>query len=1060
MKQLLFFISFLSITLLFSQAPGGVTNDLVLWVKSDDINLNTNDNVANWNDQSGLNNHASQVNAINQPTFNEVVQNYNSGVYFNENNQYLDIDNLLAANSMSIDIFAIGTNEVGTSGGDFHAMVFGQGENQWSSGGYCLCTMNNSQSEFGMWANNFFNSASTSWFGAQGMESRLLEGSYNGTDINFYFDAQLSAQTPYSGIIDVGGNGSGTTHLGGGDRTANSHKGFISEVIIYSSFLSNIDRNKINSYLTIKYGIRNVSRNGLANNLINSSGQSLFFGDSNDYWQGIIGIGRDDASGLHQKQSHLFYDETRLYLNTITTDNASNTGSFNNNEFIIMGNDTGILSPITNMPALELPPAPTAPLLPVVNRIEREWKITNTNYNNTFNIDIQLNDCVDISQININDIRLLVDDDGDFSNATIYETGDAGLSITLTGNYINILNIENTHIASNSTAYITIASTTLESLSLIIEENIIDDIVACDGDNDGFTDFLITISDLENQAIGSQSDIDSVTFYDQLNNELDFTNPYTNTTQDTQTITARITHNLGCYIETTFNLIVLQTSNVSPQNDILGCENYTLPQIIGTNLSGNEAYFTEQNGAGLSYFEDDVLNFNDFPTYPLTLYIYDSTIIGSITCYTETSFEITLNETPNINDQSDIFECETFTFPEIIGTSLTGNEAYYIQQDGQGAPFYEGDIINLGDFSNPLTIYIYDGLNLGATFCFSETNFELTLVNIPNIDNLATINNCEEFIFPEITGTNLTGNQSYYTESNGNGISYNEGDIITINDFSNYPITLYIYDTNISANCAVETSFELNLNSIPVIDPKNNITQCGSINLPLITGSNLTGNEAYYTEPNGLGDLFLDGDTITYTDFENYPITLYLYDEVPTETNDCLDEITIEITVYNATEFNLTEENLDINDIGTIIINMNDDTINYEYSIDDSEFQTNNIFLEIPEGIHTLTVQDENECVIQSITFENRIIYAIIPNFFSPNGDGVNDLWEVVDNLNVMEIITIFDRYGKVITQILPNSTGWNGYYNGKQILETDYWYVIDLTSGKQPIRGHFSLKK
>jgi len=82
-----------------------------------------------------------------------------------------------------------------------------------------------------------------------------------------------------------------------------------------------------------------------------------------------------------------------------------------------------------------------------------------------------------------------------------------------------------------------------------------------------------------------------------------------------------------------------------------------------------------------------------------------------------------------------------------------------------------------------------------------------------------------------------------------------------------------------------------------------------------------------------------------------------------------------------------------------------------------------------------------------------------IPKYFTPNNDGKHDFWKVEDFTNTIKTITIFDRYGKLLKQLLPNSPGWNGSFNG-EILETnDYWYLITLNTG-EIIKGHFALKR
>lgn len=76
------------------------------------------------------------------------------------------------------------------------------------------------------------------------------------------------------------------------------------------------------------------------------------------------------------------------------------------------------------------------------------------------------------------------------------------------------------------------------------------------------------------------------------------------------------------------------------------------------------------------------------------------------------------------------------------------------------------------------------------------------------------------------------------------------------------------------------------------------------------------------------------------------------------------------------------------------------------------------------------------------------------PRFFTPNNDGINDYWPQTANI---ESITIYDRFGKLLKTVPPNSVGWNGTYNGKLLPSSDYWFVA-ITSNNKLIKGHFSL--
>lgn len=74
-----------------------------------------------------------------------------------------------------------------------------------------------------------------------------------------------------------------------------------------------------------------------------------------------------------------------------------------------------------------------------------------------------------------------------------------------------------------------------------------------------------------------------------------------------------------------------------------------------------------------------------------------------------------------------------------------------------------------------------------------------------------------------------------------------------------------------------------------------------------------------------------------------------------------------------------------------------------------------------------------------------------IPNAFSPNGDGTNDVWafrspEAFDGA----VVEVFNRYGQVVFRSRGYSSAWNGNHNGKPVPGGTYYYVIDLKSGTE----------
>ena len=352
----------------------------------------------------------------------------------------------------------------------------------------------------------------------------------------------------------------------------------------------------------------------------------------------------------------------------------------------------------------------------------------------------------------------------------------------------------------------------------------------------------------------------------------------------------------NCTDEETFALTLNATPVITALADQTHCDSYVLPAITGTSLTGNESYYTGTGGTGTAYAAGATLNFADFPTYPVTLYIYDAT--GTTpNCTDEETFQLTLNQTPDITDLTDQTHCDSYVLPAITGTNLTGSESYYTGTGGTGTAYAAGATLNFADFPTyPVTIYIYDATGTTPN-CTDEQSFQLTLNQTPTVNDLADQTHCDSYVLPAITGTNLTGNQSYYTGTGGTGTAYAAGATLNFADFPTYPVTLYIYDaTGTTPNCTDEESFQLTLNATPVITALGNQIYCDSYVLPAITGTNLTGNEQYYTGSGGTGTAYAAGATLNFADFATYPVTIYLYDATGTTPN-CIDEESFQLTL-------------------------------------------------------------------------------------------------------------------------------------------------------------------
>jgi gliding motility-associated-like protein len=81
------------------------------------------------------------------------------------------------------------------------------------------------------------------------------------------------------------------------------------------------------------------------------------------------------------------------------------------------------------------------------------------------------------------------------------------------------------------------------------------------------------------------------------------------------------------------------------------------------------------------------------------------------------------------------------------------------------------------------------------------------------------------------------------------------------------------------------------------------------------------------------------------------------------------------------------------------------------------------------------------------------------PNVFSPNGDGVNDVWDLgpIGEYPDAEI-RIYNRWGKELFYSIGYDDPWNGSFNGETLAPGVYYYVIDLNDGYEAVTGTITI--
>lgn len=133
----------------------------------------------------------------------------------------------------------------------------------------------------------------------------------------------------------------------------------------------------------------------------------------------------------------------------------------------------------------------------------------------------------------------------------------------------------------------------------------------------------------------------------------------------------------------------------------------------------------------------------------------------------------------------------------------------------------------------------------------------------------------------------------------------------------------------------------------------------------------------------------------------------------------------------------------------------------FDYALNSSNgpFQQEPVFDDLPPGSYSVFIRDRQNCQIVEKKF---FIFGFL-KFFTPNNDGVADVWEV-QGLNPVDFeysdIKIFNRYGKLVAMIPPDGY-WDGTYNGKTLPSDDYWFTVTVTDPENITTTyikHFSL--
>jgi hypothetical protein len=380
--------------------PGFVNIGVQLWLRADD-NVST---VDTWKDYSGNDNDATQATAASQPVAIANSVNYNPAFDFDGTDDYMDF--ATNAGISGTNLFTVASVQVRAVLGGNDIILAQQGAV----------------------ANAFYNgyaAAAPNKYGIGSSNNGFIQSTGTYTTANFPYMSAATRSTANLFSLYTNGSADGsstmaytflTNNLRLGNRATSADLAFdgnINEVVVYNRTLSAAELRQVNSYLALKYGIT------MSGDYIATDGTTSYWTAANNtgYGNNIAGIGRDDNTGLYQKQSRSVNTASNgnmvaMGLTAIAATNKDNTSTLDDDlSFLVWGDNGGTNTQTTEYPVTLLDPSGCSK----ITRLQREWKVQKTGTVNDLQLKMFLAGLVP-SSTTAGDLKLLIDDDGDFGN--------------------------------------------------------------------------------------------------------------------------------------------------------------------------------------------------------------------------------------------------------------------------------------------------------------------------------------------------------------------------------------------------------------------------------------------------------------------------------------------------------------------------------------------------------------------------------------------------------------------------------------------------------------------
>jgi gliding motility-associated-like protein len=511
-------------------------------------------------------------------------------------------------------------------------------------------------------------------------------------------------------------------------------------------------------------------------------------------------------------------------------------------------------------------------------------------------------------------------------------------------------------------------------------------------------------------------------------------------------------------------------------------------EIVGDQTNVTVKYFLQENDALLNNSN----NITSIRAFSNTTIYY--TITNELGCFSVGEFQLIVNPVPVIPAEINIKQCDTdtdeittFNLTEINASLINSPEIYtFTYHNTLAGAQNNTDLVN-DDIqfvaANGSSVWVRI-INEFGCYRTAKINLEVSTTIIPN-NHVFTIEECDNYI------NNDDIENDGFAYFNFEDTTTIESAVSNLLSFfsNNQQLSVTFYESEIDA--LIEQNAITNISSYRNTTPNNQIIWARI--------DSETNNECFGVGPYielivnpiptiNLDDFIICVDPITGLGSQIIDATPsapgnYNYEWNPINPNgnsplyDVTQEGTYSVVVTNITTGCTNTDSVSANfssepaifsaEVATPAFSSGSTSIVamasggfgvYEYSLNLVDWQSSNVFTDLPNGSYVVYVRDIQGCGL----LNSGTLFALTyPNFFTPNGDGYHDTWNIANLDPSYEAkIFIYDRYGKLIRQVNPNGEGWDGTFAGQLLPATDYWFRIEYKENgtAKEFKSHFSL--